>query len=37
MDHFGVSKIEAEKRIGETPLRKTGENESSSDDDVWKV
>ena len=34
MDHFGVGKKEAEKRISETPLRKTVEDEDSSDEDV---
>ena len=37
MDHFSVSKKEAEKRISETPLRNTGEDsedEDSSDEEV---
>ena len=34
MDHFGVGKKEAEKRISETPLRKTVEDEDSSDEEV---
>ena len=35
MDYFSVSKQEAEKRISETPLRKTGgDSDDSSDDEV---
>ena len=35
MDYFNVSKQEAEKRISETPLRKTGgDSDDSSDDEV---
>ena len=37
MDHFSVSKEEAEKRISETPLRKTegsSDNEDSSDEEL---
>jgi hypothetical protein len=35
MDHFGLEKAEAEKRISETPLRKQDNQIEDSDDDDW--
>ena len=34
MDHFGLNKQEAEKRIGETPLRKVGTDSGDESDDI---